>query len=192
MTCAVFHNCTRSRPWILPSTRPRTMTSRATTSAFTVPFGPTVRLLLASVSLPSIGPSIKRSSLPVTSPLMRIPWLMQAAARAETGGAEASRLLEAEVPAEVSGGAPGLEKFSGVPCGFTSSFFHIWDTSTKDLLFEVAFRRLCWAPRLGMAKIVQGLASVKRNGRRQIWGVTSLATLSVVARVGAFLLRLVR
>jgi len=63
---------------------------------------------------------------------MRMPWLMQAAAREETGGAEASRLLGAGPPAGASGGALGLEKFSRAPCGFASSFFHIWDTSTKD------------------------------------------------------------
>src|SRR5438876_8358340 len=57
-----------------PSTLPRTIISRALRSAFTFPFGPTVKQQFeVRFSFPSTKPSTKRSSVPVTSPLTRIP-----------------------------------------------------------------------------------------------------------------------
>jgi len=54
--------------------------------AFTLPFGPMVKqLFVVRLSFPSTTPSTKRSSLPVTSPLILIPWLMHAAAGDELG-----------------------------------------------------------------------------------------------------------
>src|SRR6266851_905799 len=87
VTWPVLQSCTLSRPVTFPSIFPRTITSRAFTSAFTVPFGPIVRLPFVRLSFPSTRPSTNRSSLPVTSPLILIPWLMQAAARGEIGSA---------------------------------------------------------------------------------------------------------
>src|SRR5216683_4183629 len=97
-----------------PSIFPRTITSRASTSAFTCPFGPTVRqLLVVRLSFPSTTPSTKRSSLPVTSPLILIPWLMHAAARDGVGSApDAEGVLAVAVldgVAEIAGAAGLLE-----------------------------------------------------------------------------------
>src|SRR5260370_25987014 len=63
-------------------------------------------------------PSMKRSSLPKISPLMVIPWLTQAGALGETGGAFGALVRVGEAAAN-----PGLS----VPdCGLLSSgFFHI-------------------------------------------------------------------
>src|SRR3977135_2559998 len=102
------------------------MTSRAITSAFTLPFGPMVKqLFVVRLSFPSTTPSTKRSSLPVTSPLILIPWLMHAAVRDEVGNAPDSDdvLTVAGVGkvAEFTGVAEVLE----TPSGFASSFFHI-------------------------------------------------------------------
>src|SRR5213079_2778306 len=95
---------------------------RASTSAFTCPFGPTVKqLFVVRLSFPSIMPSTKRSSLPVTSPLILIPWLMQAAARSEVGSAPTAGELLAAMLDRVA-------EFTGspeTPAGFESSFFHI-------------------------------------------------------------------
>src|SRR5258706_5717594 len=98
------------------------MTSRATTSAFTLPFGPIVRqLFVVRLSFPSTTPSTKRSSLPVTSPLIRIPWLMHAATRDELAGALETRgvlaVAEPDTVAEVTGDAQ-------TPSRFASSLFH--------------------------------------------------------------------
>src|SRR5271154_6673859 len=66
---------------MFPSTRPLTITSRASTSAFTTPLGPMVKVPLERFSLPSTCPSTYKSSLPVTSPLIFIPWLIEAPER---------------------------------------------------------------------------------------------------------------
>src|SRR5467141_4782924 len=88
VTWPVLHSCTLSRPVTFPSIFPRTITSRASTSAFTCPFGPMVRQqFVVRLSFPSTTPSTNRSSLPVTSPLILIPWLMHAAACDEVGSA---------------------------------------------------------------------------------------------------------
>src|SRR5258708_1750403 len=122
------------------------MTSRAITSAFTLPFGPMVRqLFVVRLSFPSTTPSTKRSSLPITSPLILIPWLMHAAARDEVGsaldteGALARAVLD-EI-AEFAGGAALPE----IPSGFESSFFHIKHLDIENWIFEAAHRRAGWS-----------------------------------------------
>src|SRR6266849_7557036 len=125
VTCPVLQSCTLSRPVTFPSIFPRTITSRAFTSAFTVPFGPIVRLPFVRLSFPSTRPSTNRSSLPVTSPLILIPWLMQAAARGEIGRALEVGLVLAGEPLVVAAGFAEVVEFSATPWGFESSFFHI-------------------------------------------------------------------
>src|SRR5437879_12420979 len=101
------------------------MTSRAYTSAFTVPFGPIVRLPFVKFSFPSTKPSTNKSSLPVTSPLIRIPWLIHAAERVETGSAlEIGGVMEG-VAAGAFDVTPWAATLSGAPCGFGSSFFRL-------------------------------------------------------------------
>src|SRR5258706_12339653 len=102
------------------------MTSRATTSAFTLPFGPMVRqLFVVRLSFPSTTPSTKRSSLPVTSPLILIPWLIHADARDEIG-----RPLDTVGELAVAG-LDELTQIAGVPespapsTGFHYTFFRI-------------------------------------------------------------------
>src|SRR5215470_1678870 len=105
-------------------------------SAFTFPFGPTVTLAPLISNFPSMLPSMNKSSLPVTSPLILIPWLMHAAALEETG-----RL--AAVPPELefpAGAAPeGAVEISVTPCDFNSSFFHTRHLDSNFWFFEVAF-----------------------------------------------------
>src|SRR5438093_3328683 len=120
------------------------MTSRATTSAFTFPFGPTVKqLFVVRLSFPSTMPSTKRSSLPVTSPLILIPWLMHAAARGEVGSAP-----EVEVVVEaVLDSVAGLAETAEMPetsSGFESSFFLITHLDIENWIFEAAYRRSGW------------------------------------------------
>ncbi len=125
------------------------MTSRALTSAFTLPFGPMVRqLFVVRLSFPSTTPSTKRSSLPITSPLILIPWLMHAAARDEVGSAPDSegalaRTVLDEV-AEFTGGATGGAALPEIPSGFESSFFHIRHLAIENWIFEAAHRRAGW------------------------------------------------
>src|SRR5258707_7215252 len=121
------------------------MTSRATTSAFTLPFGPMGRqLFVVSLSFPSTTPSRKRSSLPVTSPLILIPWLMHAAAGDELGsppdseGVLAGALL-GEL-AEITGGAGVPEN----PSRFGTSFFHNQHLHIENLIFLAAYRNAGW------------------------------------------------
>jgi len=89
-------------------------------------------------------PSTKRSSLPVTSPLILIPWLMHAAARDEVGTApDTEGMLEVvglEEVAEIAGAAGLPEK----PSGFESSFFHICHLDIENWIFEAAYRRAGW------------------------------------------------
>jgi hypothetical protein len=54
----------------LPVTSPRMTTDFAKTCALILPFGPMVRTFCRSSILPSTWPSIVRSSLPFSSPLM--------------------------------------------------------------------------------------------------------------------------
>ena len=108
-----------------PSTRPRITISRALMSAFTLAFGPTVSTALLNVTFPSTFPSMNRSSLPVISPLIRMPWLKHATAFEEVGtlvdglelaGPEAGvGVVEFTGPVEISFGF----------CGRPSSFRHI-------------------------------------------------------------------
>src|SRR6266581_9677258 len=145
VTWPVLQSCTLSSPVTFPSIFPRTITSRASTSAFTCPFGPTVKqLFVVRLSFPSTIPSTKRSSLPVTSPLILIPWLMHAAARDELGGAlEIEGVLavaELDKVAEFTGVAELLE----TPSGFASSFFHISHLDIENWIFEAAYRRAGW------------------------------------------------
>src|SRR5580658_6373003 len=63
---------------------------------------------------------------------------------------------------------------------FCVFFLPHWDTSTKEFDVRSRISSAVLGARLRKAKIVQGLARVKENGRWQIWGVTSRATLSVV------------
>src|SRR5882724_6368715 len=124
------------------------MTSRAYTSAFTVPFGPIVRLPFVKFSFPSTKPSTNKSSLPVTSPLIRIPWLMQAGVRDETGSALELREVLAGAAAGAFEVTAGAAAFSVAPCGFASSFFHMKHLDIENLIFEAAYRRAGWEPRL--------------------------------------------
>src|SRR6266404_373719 len=107
-------------------------------SAFTLPFGPTVTLPPLISSLPSSTPSTNKSSLPVTSPFIFIPWLMHAATREETDvlavvtGFAAFEFPAGAAPAEVVG-------TSETPCGFASSFFHTRHLYLSCWFFEVAF-----------------------------------------------------
>src|SRR5580704_5033434 len=61
---------TRSRPRNAPVTFPRTIISRASTSAEILPCGPTVTRPLVRWMVPCTSPSTYRSSLPRTSPLI--------------------------------------------------------------------------------------------------------------------------
>jgi hypothetical protein len=102
------------------------------------------QLFVVRLSFPSTTPSTKRSSLPVTSPLILIPWLMHAAAGDELGsppdseGVLAGALLD-ELP-EFAGGAVVPE----TPSGFKSSFFHIRHLDIENWIFEAAYRRAGW------------------------------------------------
>src|SRR5262249_49364621 len=126
----------------------RTTTSRAFTSAFTTPFGPMVKLPFVRFSFPSTTPSMYKSSLPVTSPLMRIPALMLAPPRGEAdvkGG-----VLEAIVvpPLVWTCGIALTVEFSVPPCVFASSFFHIGTPRHPVWIFQVAFLGQDGEPRL--------------------------------------------
>src|SRR5262249_13001039 len=114
---------------------------------FTLPLGPIVRLPFVRLSLPSTMPSTKRSSLPVTSPLILIPWLMQAEAREETGtGAFAEYgCADAAVVAVEFTGVVGI---SGTDLLFESSYFHVLAPRHRIWIFEAAFRRTGGEPRI--------------------------------------------
>jgi hypothetical protein len=121
-----------------PSARPRTISSRAAISAFTVAFGPTVNVEFVKVIFPSTFPSTNKSSVPVTSPFILMPWLTQAGAFGDT-----VCVLIGLVPA-----LPELVEFvalgetSGDACGFPSSLRHMGTPLMLCFCFEVAFRRL--------------------------------------------------
>src|SRR5882762_6037229 len=104
-------------------------------SAFTFPLGPTVTLPPLISSLPSSTPSMNKSSFPVTSPFIFMPWLMHAPAREVMGALAAVVEFAAfEIPA---GAAPaGVVDISATPCGFASSFFH-----TRHLDLIVGFSK---------------------------------------------------
>src|SRR4029077_8834288 len=106
------------------------------TSAFTLPFGPIVRLPFARFNFPSTSPSTKRSSLPVTSPLIRMPWLMHAAAREETGSALELRGVLVGVALDGFGELAESKELSEIPCGLASSFFHIKHLDIEKLDFR--------------------------------------------------------
>src|SRR6266704_5234247 len=126
VTWPVLQSCTLSRPVTFPSIFPRTITSRASTSAFTCPFGPIVRqLFVVRLSFPSTTPSTKRSSLPVTSPLILIPWLMHAAARDEFGRALEIEGVLAVAVLDKAAEFTGVAELPETPSSFASSFFHI-------------------------------------------------------------------
>src|SRR6266851_4718059 len=143
--CPVLHSWTLSRPVTFPSIFPRTITSRASTSAFTCPFGPMVRQqFVVRLSFPSTTPSTNRSSLPVTSPLILIPWLMHAAACDEVGSApDGEGVLGVAGLGEVAVLA-GVAGFPEIPSGFESSFFHIRHLDIENWIFEAAYRRAGW------------------------------------------------
>src|SRR5215472_17212711 len=108
------------------------ITSRAEMSAFTLPLGPTVQEALPMSSLPSSVPSTNRSSFPVISPLMRMPWVTHATARGETGKAEPTAGTEAgltvlDCGAAALGGITG----SSAPWDLGSSFLHIRHLETE-------------------------------------------------------------
>src|SRR3569833_489833 len=69
---------TRSVAVTLPLSLPRTTISRALMLALTTPFLPTVTRLPGILMLPSILPSMNNDSVPVISPLMERPLLMEA------------------------------------------------------------------------------------------------------------------
>src|SRR5258706_15672187 len=100
------------------------MTSRATTSAFTLPFGPMVRqLFVVRLSFPSTTPSTKRSSLPVTSPLILIPWLIHAAAGDALASPPDSGGVLAGTPPGGKGEIEGRGGAAPTPSGFDTSVF---------------------------------------------------------------------
>src|SRR5258706_2409293 len=114
-------------------------------SAFTFPFGPTVTVPLPISSFPSTVPSTNRSSFPVISPLILIPWAMHAAARSETGSEEDAAEEEGATE-DVAGELLGLgcgklaaagAGACGAPCGFTSSFLHMRHLDGDSWIFEV-------------------------------------------------------
>src|SRR5437762_3101865 len=110
----------------------------------TCPFGPTVRqLFVVRLSFPSTMPSTKRSSLPVTSPLIRIPWLIHAAARDE-GARELEGVLAVAGLDEVAE-FTGIAELPVTPSGFASSFFHISHLDIENWIFEAAYRRAGWS-----------------------------------------------
>src|SRR5882762_12013040 len=120
------------------------MTSRACTSAFTCPLGPTVKLPFAKFSFPSTMPSTKRSSLPVTSPLILIPWLMHAATRGEVGSAPNVEGVLAEAVLDSVAEFAETAEMPETPSGFESSFFHIRHLDIENWIFEAAYRRAGW------------------------------------------------
>ena len=78
---------------------------------------------------------MNKSSLPVTSPLIFIPWLMHAVAREETGTFVCVAVLEFAAGTEL---ADAVE-ISVTPCGLDSSFFHTGHLDARFWFFEVAF-----------------------------------------------------
>jgi len=97
------------------------------------------------LSFPSTTPSTKRSSLPVTSPLILIPWLMHAATRDEVGSApETEGVLAVAVLEEVAEFA-GVAELPETPSGFKSSFFHTGHLDIENWIFEAAYRRAGWS-----------------------------------------------
>src|SRR5580704_9042712 len=124
LTRAVLQIWIRSAPVNLPCTRPRTTTSRAVMSALTVAFGPMVITAFPSVILPSIWPSINKSSSPFTSPLIFMPWLTQAVAFEETGRLDETSFEPLETEKDVAG-LPEPVEISGETDGFPSSLRHI-------------------------------------------------------------------
>src|SRR5258708_5021714 len=145
VTWPVLQSCTLSRPVTFPSILPRTITSRALTSAFTCPLGPTVRqLLVVRLSFPSTTPSTKRSSLPVSSPLIFIPWLMHAAAREDVGSAPDGVGALAGAGLNELAGVGAAGRLLGTTSGLASSFFHIGHLDSGNWIFEAADRRVGW------------------------------------------------
>src|SRR5713101_8319433 len=107
-------------------------------SAFTFPFGPTVTLPLPKSSFPSTVPSTNRSSLPVISPLILIPWAMHAEARGETGSDDGVTAVEAGALLALGCGklAAARTGAGGTPCGFASSFLHMIHLDGDSWIFE--------------------------------------------------------
>ena len=70
---------------------PRKIVSTALMLAFTTPFLPTVTRLPGMLMLPSILPSMNSDSVPVISPLMERPLLMEACSPTEDVAAAAGR-----------------------------------------------------------------------------------------------------
>src|SRR4029077_16934086 len=101
--------------------------------------------------------------LPVISPLIRMPWVTHAAARADTGsdaGAVGTTPdAGAATGADTGGGAGALDvTVGGTLDGLTSSFFHM-NTPQGTVGFS---KSSGWrAARLRNSKIVQGLEYVK-------------------------------
>src|SRR5271163_2144336 len=131
---------------MFPSTRPLTITSRASTSAFTTPLGPMVNVPLERFSFPSTCPSTYKSSLPVTSPLIFIPWLIDALERAALvdGVLAAGCVFIFGVATELAigvtpAGATGAGVASAAPGGLESSLRHI-ETPQARVFLQVASR----------------------------------------------------
>jgi hypothetical protein len=79
---------------------------------------------------------------------MRIPWLMHAAPRVETGSALELGGVLAGVAADAFEATAGAVAVSAAPCGFASSFFHMKHLDVENWIFEAAYRRAGWEPRL--------------------------------------------
>src|ERR1700739_3538248 len=116
-----------------------------------------VTVELGIVIFPSITPSTNRSSVPVTSPLILIPWLMQAGAFAETVCAAPKTVPCFPGPVVFT----ELEGALGDACGLPSSLRHMGTPQTSFSDFQ---SRLSWAglgPRLRISYILQRLGDVK-------------------------------
>ena len=112
----------------LPTTSPRTMTDLANTAALILPFGPIVRTFWRSSILPSTWPSMVRSSLPLSSPLMTtdLPMFTTSLIGWASGR---DGLAGASTTGACAAGTPAVGGVAGVvgPCGARtpSSRFHI-------------------------------------------------------------------
>ena len=112
----------------LPTTSPRTMTDLANTAALILPFGPIVRTFWRSSILPSTWPSMVRSSLPLSSPLMTTDLPMFTTSLIGWAS-DRDGLAGASTMGACAAGTPAVGGVAGVvgPCGARtpSSRFHI-------------------------------------------------------------------
>jgi hypothetical protein len=92
-----------------------------------------------------------------------MPWLMQAAARGETGR-ESGFGEGAELCVATTAGTAGAVVFSATLGDFTSSFFHIRHLDIEKGFSKSRIAGLVGKLRLGRVNILQDLAGVNKNG----------------------------